>query len=95
MSNGFNAVRKKKIKRDLFAKFGGMCVYCKYIFSCEALTLDHVYQRSRGGGNNRENLVLACEPCNQLREATTERARFMWKLRHMKYIIVHAIGKVE
>lgn len=39
----------------------GLCRYCR---SEAAITLDHVLPWSRGGSNEAENVVLACEPCN-------------------------------
>lgn len=32
-----------------------------------AMTLDHVHERSRGGSDEAENLVIACYRCNQFR----------------------------
>lgn len=37
------------------------CVYCG---SREHLTIDHYIPRSRGGTSDLENLVLACNDCN-------------------------------
>ena len=40
------------------------CAYCGDRLRRERLTGDHVVPRSRGGQDERENLVLACSPCN-------------------------------
>ncbi|GBF86249.1 HNH endonuclease [Aphanothece sacrum] len=49
--------RRNILERDRHA-----CQYCHY--KGEQLTLDHVFPRSRGGGDTWENLVAACVRCN-------------------------------
>lgn len=66
---------KKKIphtdiskRKFLFKKQGGKCAYCEVAFTQEITpTFDHIKPKSKGGGNNLENLVLACSQCNQLK----------------------------
>ena len=53
------SLRERVFKRD-----GFRCVYCALPFPGEALTLDHVQPRMRGGDNSAGNLVTACAPCN-------------------------------
>ena len=48
------------------------CVYCG---SAMDLTTDHLIPRSRGGDDSADNLVLACQPCNTLRD---EKGIFEW-----------------
>ena len=48
--------RKNVLKRD-----GNKCQYCG---SKEALTLDHVIPRSRGGVDSWDNLITCCASCN-------------------------------
>ena len=48
--------RKNVLRRD-----GMRCQYCG---RRDALTVDHVYPKSRGGRDTWENLVAACTPCN-------------------------------
>lgn len=55
-----------------------LCRYCgkevrrtaRRLFVFRA-TLDHVIPRSRGGSNDRENLVTCCQPCNDLKADRT------------------------
>ncbi|TAF53912.1 MAG: HNH endonuclease [Oscillatoriales cyanobacterium] len=49
-------------RRNVFARDGHTCQYCGY--TGEDLTLDHVFPRSRRGGDTWENLVTACVRCN-------------------------------
>jgi 5-methylcytosine-specific restriction endonuclease McrA len=49
--------RKNIIKRD-----GGICQYCGT--TSGTMTVDHVIPKLRRGGDNWENLVCACDKCN-------------------------------
>lgn len=46
----------------------------RYLFQTMA-TVDHVIPRSEGGATRRENVVLACFPCNQGRHRKPKRGR--------------------
>lgn len=69
-SRGFNRKsrngrlsRFSRIRLD-FVKKDPHCYYCRKQVSFEGSSLDHLVPRSRGGGNDIENLVLACLSCN-------------------------------
>jgi 5-methylcytosine-specific restriction endonuclease McrA len=47
-------------RRALVARDAGRCQYC----GSHGSTIDHVVPRSRGGGHEWSNVVLACQPCN-------------------------------
>lgn len=52
------------------------CQYCGTKTEAQALTLDHIFPRSRGGRSAPENLVAACVPCNSRKgDRTPEEAR--------------------
>jgi len=40
------------------------CQYCGVKYPLRKLTYDHVVPRSRGGRTTWENVVMACNPCN-------------------------------
>ena len=42
----------------------GICHYCGKKFKPAELTMDHLIPISRGGKNNKGNVVPACKPCN-------------------------------
>jgi len=44
---------------------------CQYCGNRDALTIDHVLPRSRGGRDTWENLVTACVPCNNRKGSRT------------------------
>jgi 5-methylcytosine-specific restriction endonuclease McrA len=52
-------LRERVLRRD-----GYRCVYCGAVLPGEALTLDHVQPRMRGGDQSEGNLVAACRACN-------------------------------
>lgn len=53
--------------RELAARDGDQCHYCEILLDDENRTIDHVVPASENGGNGSDNLVLACEPCNNAR----------------------------
>ncbi len=53
------SLRERVLRRHDFR-----CVYCGEVFPREALTLDHVQPRMRGGDNSEGNIVPACFACN-------------------------------
>lgn len=55
---------RARIRREVWEACQGRCVYCAELLSRNAMTLDHVLPRARGGRNARSNLVAACEGCN-------------------------------
>ena len=48
----------------LYSRDHHICAYCVEEFKDNALTIDHVLPRSRGGKNTWVNTVTACKPCN-------------------------------
>jgi 5-methylcytosine-specific restriction endonuclease McrA len=56
-----------EVRQYLFEKWGRKCVYCDAVHV--PLNLDHVIPRSNGGSDRASNLVPACIPCNQNKDA--------------------------
>jgi 5-methylcytosine-specific restriction endonuclease McrA len=52
----------RTLREEVFREYGKLCAYCGYEDS--VMTVDHIIPRSRGGGNERENLLPACRKCN-------------------------------
>ena len=40
------------------------CYWCRYKFSVDRLTIDHVTPVSKGGSHDDSNIVASCKPCN-------------------------------
>lgn len=67
-----NAERLWKVptvsRREVLRRDGHRCQYCD---STKQLTLDHVFPRSQGGTHTWDNIVTACERCNQIKGSRT------------------------
>ena len=70
------APQRRKLFEQVFARDGGRCVYCGVEArrtgrgvrrASDLATLDHVVPRSLGGPLRADNLVLACQACNNAR----------------------------
>ena len=70
--------RLRRIRRALFEVQGGLCYYCGRRMSRrrprpgernpdEMATIDHLIPRFAGGTNDKDNLVVACRACNQIK----------------------------
>ncbi len=80
-------------RERIFARDDYRCVYCGERFEPDALTVDHLQPRLRGGDRSGGNLVTACGGCNArkgalrlsqfLREDSVARANFFALARHV------------
>jgi len=61
---GTSGIKKTRI----LASNGGLCRYCNQL---QAMVLDHVIPRSRGGSSAESNLAPACWPCNHDKDDMT------------------------
>jgi CRISPR/Cas system Type II protein with McrA/HNH and RuvC-like nuclease domain len=59
----------KHHRRTLFRVQRGRCFYCDQKRRRQELTIDHFVLRSKGGGDNLGNKVLACAACNSTKGA--------------------------
>lgn len=55
----------KKLRFEVLKRDGFTCQYCGAHPPQVLLVVDHVTPVCEGGDNNMDNLVAACEPCNQ------------------------------
>lgn len=60
----------KKVRFEIFKRDGFTCQYCGAHPPDVILHVDHIKPVSRGGGNEPENLITACEACNLGKGAT-------------------------
>jgi HNH endonuclease len=77
-----------KVKKRWFGHlFMAPCYYCKKAFMLDDLTIEHITPLCLGGGNERENITLACAPCNHERgrEAWFQRKKTQQYLETKKY----------
>lgn len=61
----------KRLRFAVFARDGFSCRYCGQQSDAVPLVVDHMIPVVAGGTNDIENLITACEPCNQGKAATT------------------------
>lgn len=55
----------QKVRYDIHIQDNFCCVYCGETYTrTKKLTLDHVYPKSLGGSNKKNNLVTSCFECN-------------------------------
>jgi hypothetical protein len=66
----FRSPRKTQWKRTA-ELCGGRCWYCGRLPEPGDLTVDHALPKSRGGKNKDENLVPACDRCNNAKGSRT------------------------
>lgn len=55
----------KRLRFEVFNRDHFTCQYCGAQPPAVVLVLDHVLPVAKGGGDTADNLVTACEPCNQ------------------------------
>lgn len=54
----------KKVRFEIFKRDGFKCMYCGAHPPSVLLHVDHIKPVADGGGNEDDNLITACEPCN-------------------------------
>lgn len=57
----------RKVRAAIFERDGWACMYCGD--SAGPLECDHIVPISRGGSNDKSNLVTACRRCNRSKRA--------------------------
>ena len=58
---------QNKLRSFIFSRSNGKCVYC----GAEAIEIDHIVPRAKGGTNSTYNLVASCRACNQMKSNKT------------------------
>jgi 5-methylcytosine-specific restriction endonuclease McrA len=56
-------------RRNIYRRDNYQCQYCGK--KTQVLTIDHIIPRSRGGEDTWENLVTACDKCNNMKGSRT------------------------
>jgi len=65
----------KFTRQNVFQRDKYICQYCGKKFPKDDLQKEHVIPKSQGGGNDWDNIVSACHPCNsKKRDRTPQQA---------------------
>lgn len=67
----WTTTRKQFKSERIASKSNRRFYYCESPLNKQTATYDHVLPRALGGKTTVENLVLACQPCNQEKSAMT------------------------
>lgn len=51
--------------KDRLMKINPRCRWCGILLTEKTATIDHIIPLGKGGSNRRDNLTLACHPCNK------------------------------
>jgi CRISPR/Cas system Type II protein with McrA/HNH and RuvC-like nuclease domain len=83
-----------EIRWKFFRTEGPKCHYCLTTLSEDDFEIDHFVPRSRGGGDEWENLRVACRPCNR------KKRDLIWEVTH-EYVedsngqaVIHAVWEI-
>lgn len=66
-----SSAQRRRVRPQVWERDGRKCFWCDTPLALEDMTLDHLETRGSGGSNRKENLVCACDPCNQRRGKMT------------------------
>ena len=58
---------KIEVKHLLYEEQEGECKGCKSHFEYRHFDIDHIVPKSKGGGDNQDNLQLLCSHCNRIK----------------------------
>ena len=72
----------------LLAQHGPVCAYCGTRWAAEKMTLDHVApRRGQTAYDRRDNLVLACQPCNAAKRDLAPLAFLLGNRNRARYLV--------
>ena len=70
----------KKISKDILKRDNYTCAYCGKRGGI--LEIDHILPISRGGSDNKSNLVTSCRHCNRQKKDKTVEEFIKWRIKH-------------
>ena len=86
----FNQRNLKANRTRIYKRDNHECAYCG---SKKQLTLDHIIPKSRGGGNDWNNLVTCCFKCNLKKgNKTPEEAKLVLKVKPYAPTLINENG---
>jgi len=81
-----NEIRERKIfntkeRRGILRMTGGKCAHCGKGLNEDTMTVEHVWPWSKGGLNDRFNILALCKDCN------IEKSNLIYPMSYYKYIL--------
>jgi len=64
--------RRTKLKKELIAEYGEVCMTCGIHPSFPPIALSHIIPLGRGGKTSSENCILECYHCHSKRHGIKE-----------------------
>ena len=77
-----------ELREYLLEKWHRTCAYCGK--TGVPLQIEHIHPRSRGGSSRVSNLTLACQPCNQRKDARPVEVFLKNKPEVLRRVLAHA-----
>lgn len=75
LSSSYSGLKVSNESRNhlsfLYLKYKGVCPLCGKKKPYREMTREHIVPKSKGGGNNLENISISCQPCNNKRGSIT------------------------
>lgn len=68
----------KSKRAEVVARTNGLCGYCGCEVPSDKETIDHRVPKSKGGGNQVDNLMFCCRTCNTAKGVKTLEEYRLW-----------------
>lgn len=78
----------KVARQEAWTRQKSRCAYCLTKLRLDQVTADHVIPKSKGGLNQKENIIAACRTCNLIKGSMTVN-QFKNKLKSKKTENLH------
>jgi 5-methylcytosine-specific restriction endonuclease McrA len=60
---------KESLRKSVLDKYNNKCAYCGNNISLDEMKIDHFIPQSKGGTDDFENLMPACDICNHYKDS--------------------------
>lgn len=61
----------KRIRQQVYEKYGGCCAYCGKLLEYKDMQVDHLIPLRSGGADEMENYMPACRRCNHYKRGNS------------------------
>lgn len=78
---------KPALRNNVLNKYNKKCAYCGNDITLEDMKIDHIIPQSKGGTDNLDNLMPACEICNHYKDSHN--------INKFKYLLNNIIKKIK